>query len=115
MTMLTGGSSVSSSQTISGSLTILGSITGSLLGTASFALTASYALNASSPFSITTGSVTAQVDVDPSSIFLINSGSTRLLNLNNEGVLMLNQLSSTPNAVTGGLYFDNTGNFYVGL
>jgi hypothetical protein len=115
MTMLTGGSSVSSSQTISGSLTVLGSITGSLLGTASFALTASYALNASSPFSITTGSVTAQVDVDPSSIFLINSGSTRLLNLNNEGVLMLNQLSSAPNAVTGGLYFDNTGNFYVGL
>ena len=115
MTMLTGGSSVSGSQTISGSLTVLGSITGSLFGTASFALTASYALNASSPFSITTGSVTAQVDVNPSSIFLINSGSTRLLNINNEGVLMLNQLSSAPNAVTGGLYFDNTGNFYVGL
>jgi len=115
MTMLTGGSSVSGSQTISGSLTVLGSITGSLFGTSSYALTASFALNAGSSFSITTGSVTAQVDVDPSSIFFINSGSNRLLNVNNEGVLMLSQLSSTPNAVTGGLYFDTTGNFYVGL
>ena len=115
MTMLTGGSSVSSSQTISGSLTVLGSITGSLFGTSSYALTASYALNADSPFSITTGSIVAQVNVDPSSLFLIKSGSIRLLNVNNEGVLMLNQLSSTPNAVTGGFYFDNTGNFYVGL
>lgn len=115
MTMLTGGSSVSSSQTISGSLTVLGSITGSLFGTSSYALTASYALNADSPSSITTGSIVAQVNVDPSSLFLIKSGSIRLLNVNNEGVLMLNQLSSTPNAVTGGFYFDNTGNFYVGL
>lgn len=115
MTMLTGGSSVSSSQTISGSLTVLGSITGSLFGTSSYALTASYALNASTPFSITTGSIIAQVNVDPSSLFLIKSGSTRLLNVNNEGVLMLNQLSSAPTAVTGGLYFDTSGNFFVGL
>jgi hypothetical protein len=115
MTMLTGGSSVSGSQTISGSLTVLGSITGSLFGTASHAVTASYALNVGSPFSITTGSIVAQVDVDPSSLFLIKSGSTRLLNVNNEGVLMLNQYSSVPTAVTGGLYFDTTGNFYVGL
>jgi hypothetical protein len=115
MTMLTGGSSVSSSQTISGSLNVLGSITGSLFGTASYALTASFALNAGSSFSITTGSVVAQVNVDPSSIFLINSGSTRLLNVNTEGVLMLSQLSSVPTAVTGGLYFDTTGNFFVGL
>ncbi len=115
MTMLTGGSSVSSSQTISGSLTVLGSITGSLFGTSSYALTASYALNASTPFSITTGSVIAQVNVDPSSLFLIKSDSTRLLNINNEGVLMLNQLSSAPTAVTGGLYFDTSGNFFVGL
>lgn len=115
MVMLTGGSSVSGSQTISGSLNVLGSITGSLFGTASYALTASFAINAGSSFLITTGSVVAQVSVDPTSLFFINSGSTRLINVNNEGVLMLNQLSSAPNAVTGGLYFDTSGNFFVGL
>ena len=115
MTMLTGGSSVSGSQTISGSLVVLGSITGSLFGTASYALTASYAENAGSSFSITTGSIVAQVNIDPTSLFLVKSGSLTLLNITNEGVLALTPSSITPTAVSGGLYFDTTGNFFVGL
>ena len=134
MTMLTGGSSTSGSQTISGSLIVLGSITGSLFGTASYALTASffsgsvsnavsasYALtasyveNAGSSFSITTGSIVAQVNIDPASLFLVKSGSLTLLNVTNEGVLALTPSSITPTAVSGGLYFDTTGNFFVGL
>ena len=134
MTMLTGGSSISGSQTISGSLVVLGSITGSLFGTASYALTASYfsgsvsnaisasyALtasyveNAGNSFSITTGSIVAQVNIDPASLFLVKSGSLTLLNVNSEGVLALTPSSTPPTAVTGGLYFDTTGNFFVGL
>ena len=134
MTMLTGGSSTSGSQTISGSLIVLGSITGSLQGTASYALTASffsgsvsnavsasYALtasyveNAGSSFSITTGSIVAQVNIDSASLFLVKSGSLTLLNVTNEGVLALTPSSITPTAVSGGLYFDTTGNFFVGL
>ena len=134
MTMLTGGSSTSGSQTISGSLIVLGSITGSLFGTASYALTASffsgsvsnavsasYALtasyveNAGSSFSITTGSIVAQVNIDSASLFLVKSGSLTLLNVTNEGVLALTPSSITPTAVSGGLYFDTTGNFFVGL
>ena len=115
------------------------------------ALTASYALNASSPFSISTGSVIAQVNVDPRSIFLIRTGSNTIFNvdstgniitngsitientgslssfllikndgteyvkINNEGVLTLHQYDTPPAAVSGGMYFDNVGNFYVGL
>jgi hypothetical protein len=109
MTMLTGGSSTSGSQTISGSLIVLGSITGSLFGTASYALTASffsgsvsnaisasYALtasyveNAGSSFSISTGSIVASVNTDTSSIFLIQSASLPFLNISSNSNLTVN-------------------------
>ena len=179
--LITGGSSISSSQAISGSLTILGSITGSLQGTASQAISASYALTASffsgsitnavsasytetssfsfyaitSSFSLTSSllsyqGTTARVSSDLNSIFLIQSGSNTVFNIdstgslttsgsitsnttgsfsnllliknnnidylkvNGEGVLVLNQFVTPPTAISGGLYFDNTGNFYIG-
>ena len=179
--LITGGSSISSSQTISGSLTILGSITGSLQGTASYANIASLALTASffsgsitnavsasytetssfsfyaitSSFSLTSSllsyqGTTARVSSDLNSIFLIQSGSNTVFNIdstgslttsgsitsnttgsfsnllliknnnidylkvNGEGVLVLNQFVTPPTAISGGLYFDNTGNFYIG-
>jgi hypothetical protein len=47
----------------------------------SYALTASFALNAGSPFSISTGSVKASVNIDTASIFLIQSASLPFLNI----------------------------------
>lgn len=118
---------------------------------ASYALTASYASNVSTPVFLSTGSITAQVDTNPSSIFLIKSGSSTVFNVdnvgniitngsitvettgslssfmlikndgteyvkvNNQGVLVLNQYSTAPTAVSGGMYFDTVGNFYIGL
>lgn len=118
---------------------------------ASYALTASYAANVSTPFFISTGSIIAQVDTNPNSIFLIKSGSNTVFNVdstgniitngsitiettgslssfmlikndgteyvkvNNEGVLVLHQYSTAPTAVSGGMYFDTVGNFYIGL
>ena len=90
MTMLTGGSSTSGSQTISGSLIVLGSITGSLFGTASYALTASYVENAGNSFSISTGSIVASVNTDTSSIFLIQSASLPFLNIASNSNLTVN-------------------------
>ena len=118
---------------------------------ASYALTASYASNVSTPTFLSTGSITAEVNTDPSSIFLIKSGSDTVFNVdsvgniitngsitietsgsfssfmliknngteyvkvNNQGVLVLNQYSTPPTAVSGGMYFDTVGNFYIGL
>ena len=47
----------------------------------SYALTASFALNAGSPFSISTGSIVASVNTDPTSIFLIQSASIPFFNI----------------------------------
>ena len=81
------------SNTGSFSGTFTGSITGSLFGTASWAqnaITSSYALTASflighTPYQITIGSVTASVDTNPNSIFLIKSGSVNFLNISSSG------------------------------
>jgi len=134
-------------------------------GTASYAYTASYALLAATA-SYFSGSisnavyaqtasylapvgdnVSAQISDNPSSIFLIKSGSSTLFNIynqgnvitnvetsgsfssfmliknngteyvkvNNEGVLVLHQYDTAPTAVSGGMYFDTVGNFYIGL
>jgi hypothetical protein len=70
---------------ISGSLNVTQGITGSLNGTASFATTASYALFAANgggaTNQITTGSITASVDVSPNNLFLIKSGSSVYFNI----------------------------------
>ena len=117
----------------------------------SYAVTASFALNVSIPGAIVAGNIKAQVSTNPSSIFLIKSGSNTVFNVdktgniitngsivlettgsylelisikNNgveyakvtgEGVLVLHQYSTPPTAVSGGMYFDNIGNFYIGL
>jgi hypothetical protein len=102
---------ISGSTIITGSLTVIGhvsasSFTGSLLGTASHAVSASYATTASyalfaalaatasyidpanlnlTLFQITTGSVTASVNVNPTNLFLIKSGSTQYFNISSSG------------------------------
>jgi hypothetical protein len=58
-------------------------------------------------FLITTGSF--------SNLLLIKNNDIDYVKVNGEGVLQLNQYATPPTAVTGGLYFDNGGNFYIGI
>ena len=92
--------STSNSFTGSFSGSFIGSFTGSLFGTASWAqnaITASYVAAANvaglSLFQITTGSITASVDVDPNNLFLIKSGSNTYFNIanNSDTTLYSNQ------------------------
>jgi hypothetical protein len=98
-------------------------ITGSLFGTSSYAnyaLTASYAMNGGgggggTPFRISTGSISASVDIG-STIFLIKSASTDILSINNTGIITLatqSNILTTP-APNGGIYFTSSSMF-VGL
>ena len=92
-------------------------ITGSLFGTASYATTASYALNnpTTDIFRITTGSVTASVNVK-NNIFLITSASANMLSIDNTGILTLatqSNILTTP-APLGGIYFTSSS-MYIGL
>jgi hypothetical protein len=96
-------------------------ITGSLFGTASyanFALTASYAMNAGgtgTPFRISTGSISASVDVGPN-IFIITNNNQPVLTVSQSGVVILatqsQELAGT--APNGGIYFTSSS-FFVGL
>jgi hypothetical protein len=47
--------------------------------------------------------------------FLIQSESRNLFKVTTEGVVVFTTLSYTPTTEVGGMYFDNIGNFYVGL
>ena len=117
------------------------------------ATTASYVLPSGiplKPYQIATGSVTASVSIQPSSLFLIKSASVNLVTvdntgsitmkgnltidttgsfnklmsvsnnsteyfkLNEEGVLVLHQYPTPPTVVVGGIYFNTTGEFFIG-
>ena len=85
---------------------------------ASYALTASYALNGggnTDPFRISTGSISASVNIG-STIFLIKSASTDFLSINNQGIITLLTQSTelTTTAPNGGIYF-TSNSFFVGL
>jgi len=93
------------SQNITASFAISASV-------AEYATTASYALNAFTNL-ITTGSITASVDVS-NDIFLIKSASVDMFKVNNEGVTILKTNSTTPSAVTGGIFYSGSGDFFFG-
>jgi hypothetical protein len=93
-------------------------ITGSLFGTSSFAITASYALNAGetgTPFRITTGSISASVDVGQN-IFLITKNNIPVLTVSQSGVVIFATQSQelTGPAPNGAIYFTSSS-FFVGL
>ena len=70
-----------------------GSFTGSLQGTSSWAnnaTTASYVLGLQNSNQITTGSITASVDIDSNNLFLIKSGSTQYFNISSSGNTTIN-------------------------
>jgi hypothetical protein len=96
-------------------------ITGSLFGTSSyanFALTASYAMNGGSggtPFRISTGSISASVDVGPN-IFIITNNNQPVLTVSQSGVVILATQSQELAGIApnGGIYFTSSS-FFVGL
>ena len=96
-------------------------ITGSLFGTSSyanFALTASYAMNGGSggtPFRISTGSISASVDVGPN-IFIITNNNIPVLTVSQSGVVIFSTQSQelAGFAPNGGIYF-TSASFFVGL
>ena len=64
---------------------------------------------------VTNGSITIETSGSLSSFMLIKNNGTEYVKVNNEGVLVLHQYSTPPTAVSGGMYFDTIGNFYIGL
>lgn len=60
-----------------------------------------------------TGSL--DMKVDDGEEFTMTSGSVDIFKINSDGVLVLVTHSVAPTAVDGGMYFDDSGNFYVGL
>jgi len=112
-------------------------ITGSLFGTSSFALTASYfsgsvsnaisssyaltasyALNAGgtgTPFRISTGSISASVDVGQN-IFIITKNNLPVLTISQSGIIIISTQSQelTGTAPNGGIYF-TSASFFIGL
>lgn len=144
-----GNTQIIGSVNVNGALIVTGGVTGSLFGTASWAqnaLTASYIPASAIPglnlARISTGSITASVDVDPNNLFLIKSGSNTYFNIasnsnttlysdqftvrnftNQNPVLTVSQsivqfntqsVDPTNPAVPGGIWFTST-TMYVGL
>jgi hypothetical protein len=111
------------SQLASGSYNITGSLfgTSSFANYATFALTASYALNGSGgggggdPFRITTGSISASVNVGPT-IFLITQNDIPVLTVSQSGVVIFATQSVNPTGIApnGGIYFTSSS-FFIGL
>jgi len=145
----TGSFATTGSNIFIGNQTITGSVylTGLLFGTSSWAnnaLTASYALNVSDPFRISTGSISASVNIG-TNIFQIVSGSSTFFNIDNQGsttisssasnIFLIKNQNNTPlliisqsgvvilstqsqeltgPAPNGGIYF-TSASFFVGL
>jgi hypothetical protein len=61
------------------------------------------------------GSLTLETTGSYTNFMLIKNNGIEYTKVNGEGVLVLHQYSSPPTVVGGGMYFDNIGNFYVGL
>jgi hypothetical protein len=98
------GLQVSGSTIISGSVfatSFTGSFSGSFSGIGASIL-------------ISTGSITASVNVNPS-FFLIQSGSRELFKINTEGTIQLEARATAPTAITGGIFYSSSGDFFFGV
>lgn len=85
---------------------------------ASYALTASYALNSSvvgTPFRISTGSISASVNIG-STIFLITNNNVPVLTVSQSGIVILatQSIDPTGTAPNGAIYFTSSS-FFIGL
>jgi hypothetical protein len=68
---------------------------------------------------IATGSVTASVQIGPAAtipyFFMVQSGSAEILKVNAERVVVLETRTDVPTAVTGGIYYSASGDFFFGM
>lgn len=68
---------------------------------------------------IATGSITASVQIGPAAtvpyFFLVQSGSVEMLKVNAERVVVLEARVDVPTAVTGGIYYSASGDFFFGM
>jgi hypothetical protein len=68
---------------------------------------------------IATGSITASVQVGPAGtipyFFMVQSGSVEMVKINAERVVVLEARTDTPTAVTGGIYYSASGDFFFGM
>ena len=85
---------------------------------ASYALTASYAMNSSvidTPFRISTGSISASVNIG-STIFLITNNNIPVLTVSQSGIVILATQSIDPTGIApnGAIYFTSSS-FFIGL
>jgi hypothetical protein len=64
---------------------------------------------------VTNGSITVETTGSVSNFLLIKNDGNTYVKVNNEGVLVLSQFDTPPTAVSGGMYFDTVGNFFIGL
>jgi len=85
---------------------------------ASYALTASYAMNSgviNTPFRISTGSISASVNIG-STIFLITNNNIPILTVSQSGIVILATQSIDPTGIApnGAIYFTSSS-FFLGL
>ncbi len=85
---------------------------------ASYALTASYAMNSSvaeTPFRISTGSISASVNIG-STIFLITNNNIPILTVSQSGIVILATQSIDPTGIApnGAIYFTSSS-LFIGL
>ena len=68
---------------------------------------------------IATGSITASVQVGPAAtipyFFMVQSGSAEIVKVNAERVVVLESRTDVPTAVTGGIYYSASGDFFFGM
>ena len=68
---------------------------------------------------IATGSITASVHIGPAAsvpyFFMIKSGSAEIVKVNAERVVVLESRTDVPTAVTGGIYYSASGDFFFGM
>lgn len=109
----TGSNIFIGNQTITGSIFVTGSINlfdGTLIGTSSYSDTASY-INPLHQTVFITGAL--EIDQIGSSAINVISSSTNIFSVSN-GITKFGQLSYTPNALAGGIYFDGN-DFFLGF
>jgi hypothetical protein len=108
---ISGSLIVNGNETITGSLFLVGgSYSGSGANLFNIPASAIVGLNLSK---ITTGSITASVDVS-SNLFLIQSSSVEMFKVQSDKVVVLANSITTPTPVSGGIFFSSSGDFFFG-
>lgn len=64
---------------------------------------------------VASGSLTLETSGSHSNLLNVKNNGTEYLKVNSEGVLILNQFTSSPNPVAGGIYLDSNGSFFYGF